>query len=216
MTTELTTRQGPTMATKDSLTKDLRRLVGRADDLLKETGHAVASVLFGDCNPSGKLPISFPRSSGHLPCFYNHKPSARRGYIFDDVTALFPFGFGLSYASFSVGAPILEQSEIGAGETTAVTVEVKNTGSCDGVEVVQMYIRDMVSSVTRPVKELKGFTRVALRPGESRTITFTLGPDQLAFTNIRKERAVEPGAFAIMVGTSSRDSDLTKAMLRVH
>lgn len=182
----------------------------------QETGHAVASVLFGDCTPSGKLPISFPRSSGHLPCFYNHKPSARRGYIFDDVTALFPFGFGLSYTSFSVGTPVLARPEIGTGETTAVTVEVKNTGSCDGVEVVQMYIRDMVSSVTRPVKELKGFTRVALRSGESRTITFTLGPDQLAFTNIRKERVVEPGEFAIMVGTSSRDCDLTKAMLRVH
>lgn len=182
----------------------------------QETGNAIASVLFGDCSPSGKLPISFPRSSGHLPCFYNHKPSARRGYLFDDVTPLFPFGFGLSYASFTLGTPVLAKQEIGTGESTTVSVEVTNTGPCDGVEVVQMYIRDVVSSVTRPVKELKGFARVALRSGESRSITFTLGPAQLVFTDIRKECVVEPGDFAVMVGTSSRDSDLTKTMLRVH
>lgn len=182
----------------------------------QETGRAVASVLFGDVTPSGKLPMSFPRSSGHLPCFYNHKPSARRGYLFDDVTPQFPFGFGLSYTSFTVGAPVLARPVIGTGESTTVTVDVRNTGACDGVEVVQMYIRDMVSSVTRPVKELKGFVRVALRPGESRVVTFTIGPDQLAFTGIRKERVVEPGEFAVMVGTSSRDSDLMKAMLRVR
>jgi beta-glucosidase len=182
----------------------------------QETGQAIASVLFGDCNPSGKLPISFPRSSGHLPCYYNHKPSARRGYLFDDVTSLFPFGFGLSYTTFAVGAPVLAKNDIAANESTTVTVEVTNTGTSEGAEVVQLYIRDLVSSVTRPVKELKAFTRVSLRPGETRNVTFTLGPDQLLFTNVRKERVVEPGEFAIMAGTSSRDVDLKKAMLRVH
>lgn len=182
----------------------------------QETGTAVASMLFGDCNPSGKLPISFPRSSGHLPCYYNHKPSARRGYLFDDVTPLFPFGFGLSYTTFTVGAPVLGRGVMGVNDTTTVTVKVTNTGVRDGEEVVQLYVRDRVSSVTRPVKELKAFTRIGLRAGESGDVTFTIGPDQLLFTNIRKDRVVEPGDFIVMVGTSSRDSDLKTTTLHVH
>jgi beta-xylosidase len=181
----------------------------------QETGRAVADVLFGDHNPSGKLPISFPRSVGHIPSYYNHKPSARRGYLFDDVSALYPFGYGMSYTSFSVSSVRLEKSVIRSDESTTVYAEVRNTGSREGDEVVQMYIRDLVSSVTRPVKELRGFTKIHLKPDESATVTLTVGPEQLSCTNIRKERVVEPGDFEVMVGNSSRDQDLTKVVLQV-
>ena len=181
----------------------------------QESGHAVADVLFGDYNPGGKLPISLPRSAGHLPCFYNYKPSARRGYLFDDITPLYPFGFGLSYTTFALGNPTLEAAQITVGESTHVRVEITNTGSRVGQEVVQMYVRDLVSSVTRPVKELKGFLRVSLKPGETRTVTLPIGPEHLAFTNIEKQYVVEPGDFEIMVGTSSRDQDLSRVILHV-
>jgi beta-glucosidase len=181
----------------------------------QETGHAVADVLFGDYTPGGKLPISIPRSAGHLPCFYNYKPSARRGYLFDDITPLYPFGFGLSYTTFALSNVRLESPVIKGGESTKVSVEIANTGPRVGQEVVQMYIRDLVSSVTRPVKELKGFIRVALKPGESRTVTLPIHPEHLAFTNIDKQFVVEPGDFEIMVGTSSRDEDLSKIILHV-
>jgi beta-glucosidase len=181
----------------------------------QESGHAVADVLFGDYNPGGKLPISIPRSAGHLPCFYNYKPSARRGYLFDDITPLYPFGFGLSYTTFALGNPTLEAAQITVGESTQVRVEITNTGSRVGQEVVQMYVRDLVSSVTRPVKELKGFLRVSLKPGETRTVTLPILPEHLAFTNIDREHVVEPGDFEIMVGTSSRDQDLSRVILHV-
>jgi beta-glucosidase len=181
----------------------------------QETGHAVADVLFGDFNPAGKLPISIPRSVGHLPCYYNHKPSARRGYLFDDITPLYPFGFGMSYTTFAVSNPRLESSSIHAGGTTRLLVDVKNTGPRIGQEVVQMYIRDLVSSVTRPVKELKGFAKISLTPGESRTVALPIGPEHLSFTNIDKQYGVEPGDFEIMVGTSSRDEDLSKVILHI-
>ena len=125
----------------------------------QETGRAVAEALFGDVNPGGKLPITIPRSVGHIPAYYNYKPSARRGYLFDDVTPLYAFGFGLSYTQFQFGQPRLKKSVIGRNESTVVRVDVTNTGPRAGDEVVQMYIRDKVSSVTRPVKELKGFQR---------------------------------------------------------
>jgi beta-glucosidase len=181
----------------------------------QETGVAVADVLFGDFNPGGKLPISIPRSVGHIPCYYNHKPSARRGYLFDDISALYPFGYGLSYTSFCFTNVRLEKSVIGLDESTTVLVDVKNSGSRAGDEVVQVYIRDVVSSVTRPVKELKGFKKVGLKPGESQTIAFTVSPEQLSFTNVDKDFVVEAGDFEIMVGNSSRDQDLTKVMLHV-
>jgi len=116
----------------------------------------VAEALFGDINPGGKLPITIPRSAGHIPAYYNYKPSARRGYLFESVEPLFAFGFGLSYTQFRFGAPRLEKSVIRLDESTRVLVEVTNIGDLTGDEVVQMYIRDRVSSVTRPVKELKG------------------------------------------------------------
>jgi beta-glucosidase len=181
----------------------------------QETGYAVADVLFGDHNPGGKLPVTIPRSVGHLPCFYNHKPSARRGYLFDDISPLYAFGYGQSYTTFAISHARLEKTVIRAYESTALHVEVKNTGKRSGTEVVQMYIRDLYSSVTRPVKELRGFCKVELAPGESRQVTLPITPDDLAFTAVDMVHKVEPGTFEIMVGTSSRDEDLTTLVLEV-
>ena len=181
----------------------------------QETGYAIADVLFGDFNPCGKLPMSIPRSAGHIPCHYNHKPSSRRGYLFDDITPLFPFGYGLSYTTFSFDNLRLEKKIIGLDESTILHVDVTNTGNRTGEEVVQMYIRDLVSSVTRPVKELKGFKKISLKPNETKTVSLTILPEHLAFTNIDKEFVVEPGDFEIMVGNSSRDEDLIKIILQI-
>jgi len=181
----------------------------------QETGIAIADVLFGDYNPSGKLPMSIPRSVGHLPCFYNHKPSARRGYLFDDITPLYPFGFGLSYTTFQISNVRLEKQTIAIDESTKIILEVTNTGKRSGTEVIQMYIHDMVSSVTRPVKELKGFKKVFLNPGETKVVEIPILSEHLAFTNIDKEFKVEPGDFEIMVGSSSKDEDLIKVTLSV-
>jgi beta-glucosidase len=128
---------------------------------------------------------------------------------------LFPFGFGLSYTTFRFSNPRLECDTIASDASTRAFVDVTNAGERAGDEVVQMYIRDVVSSVTRPVKELKGFARIHLRAGETKTVSFTVGPDQLAFTNIHKRWVVEPGQFEIMVGNSSRDTDLSKVKLTV-
>jgi len=181
----------------------------------QENGHAVADVLFGDANPSGKLPITIPRSAGHLPVFYNYKPSARRGYLFDEVSPLYAFGFGLSYTTFAIQNVRLEKKMIRTAGSTRVLADASNTGKREGAEVVQMYIRDAVSSVTRPVKELKGFQKVTLRPGEKKTISFEITPDLLAFYDINMRYVVEPGEFFIMVGNSSRDEDLSKVTLTV-
>jgi beta-glucosidase len=182
----------------------------------QETGRAVAETLFGDCNPGGKLPITIPRSVGHLPAFYNHKPSARRGYLWDDVSPLYAFGYGLSYTTFRLGPVRLDDTEIPADGSTRARVDVTNTGDRPGTEVVQLYIRDRVSSVTRPVKELKGFRRVELRPGETQTVALDITPETLAFHDLDMNYVVEPGAFDIMVGTSSRDEDLQTVVLTVH
>ena len=182
----------------------------------QEAGNAVADVLFGDFNPGGKLPISFPRSAGHIPCFYNYKPSARRGYLFDHITPLYPFGFGLSYTTFSIDNLRIQKDSISVNESTEVLVDIQNTGNREGTEVVQMYIRDIVSSVTRPVKELKGFKKISLKPGESTTVSINILPEHLAFTDINKKYTVEPGEFEIMVGNSSKDEDLTKIILKVE
>jgi beta-glucosidase len=181
----------------------------------QENGHAIADVLFGDVSPSGKLPITVPRSVGHLPVFYNYKPSARRGYLFDDVAPLYAFGFGLSYTSFAIENVRLEKKTIRFNGSTRLLTDVTNTGKRAGAEVVQMYIRDVVSSATRPVKELKGFQKVTLRPGEKKTVTFDITPDLLAFYDVNMKYVVEPGEFFIMVGNSSRDQDLKKVTLTV-
>jgi beta-glucosidase len=181
----------------------------------QENGHAVADVLFGDVNPSGKLPITVPRSAGHLPAFYNYKPSARRGYLFDDVSPLYAFGYGLGYTTFAIENVRLDKKTIRANRSTRVMADVTNTGKREGAEVVQMYVRDIVSSVTRPVKELKGFRKVTLRPGEKKTVSFDITPDLLAFYDVNMKYVVEPGEFFIMVGNSSRDQDLKKVTLTI-
>ncbi len=181
----------------------------------QEGGHAVADVLFGDFNPGGKLPITIPRSAGHLPAYYNYKPSARRGYLFDDVSPLFAFGFGLSYTSFKIKNLRLKKKKIRTRDSAQVLVDVSNTGARAGTETVQLYIRDVVSSVTRPIKELKGFQKIELQPGETRTVAMDITLESLAFYDIHMKYVVEPGDFEIMVGNSSRDSDLQKVILTV-
>jgi beta-glucosidase len=181
----------------------------------QETGRAVAEVLFGDFNPCGKLPITIPRSAGHLPAFYNHKPSARRGYLFDDASPLYAFGYGLSYTNFSIENVRLERERIGRDEATRVFADIINEGTRAGAEVVQLYVRDLISSVTRPVKELKGFRKVFLNPGEKRTIALEITPEALAFYDIEMNYTVEPGEFEIMIGRSSRDVDLRRVTLQV-
>ena len=152
---------------------------------------------------------------GHLSALYNHKPSARRGYLFDEVSPLFPFGFGLSYTTFEFSNLRLAKKRIRRNESTRVRVDVKNTGPRAGTETVQLYIRDLFSSVTRPVKELKGFAKVELQPGDARTVSLEITPESLAFYDIDMKYAVEPGEFEIMVGNSSRDADLQKVVLNV-
>ncbi|KQM27134.1 glycoside hydrolase [Sphingomonas sp. Leaf11] len=180
----------------------------------QETGHAVADVILGRANPGGKLPVSVPRSEGQLPIFYNHKPTARRGYLFDSTAPLYPFGYGLSYTSFTVGAPRLAKATIGRDETVRVSVDVANTGRRAGDEVVQLYVRDDEATVTRPVLELKHFQRVTLQPGERRTVTFDLKPSDLAFWNVDMHRVVEPGTFTISAGNSSTQLKIATLTVR--
>ena len=181
----------------------------------QETGRAIAEVLFGDYSPGGKLPITIPRSAGHVPAFYNYKPSARRGFLFDDVSPLYPFGYGLSYTTFAFTNLRLRKKKISINGSTQVMVDVSNAGERAGSEAVQMYIRDLVSSVTRPIKELKGFKKVWLDAGETKTVTLDITPESLAFYDIGMKYRVEPGDFEIMVGNSSRDQDLQKLILTV-
>lgn len=166
----------------------------------QETGTAVADVLFGDYNPGGKMPVSVPRSVGHIPAYYNHKPTARRGYAFGDISPLYPFGFGLSYTEFEMSEPSLTPK---GGANVDVTVTVTNTGDRAGDEVVQVYVRDVVSSVTRNVKDLRAFRRVSLEAGESKTVTLSLDKSAFEMYNLSMDRVVEPGDFEIMVGNSS-------------
>ena len=169
----------------------------------QETGTAMAEVLFGDVNPSGKLPVSVARDVGQLPMFYNRKPSARRGYLFDDTRPLWPFGHGLSYTTFSYTAPRVGNARIAANGHTTVSVDVTNTGTRDGDEVVQLYVRARVSRVTRPVQELRGFQRIALHAGETRTVQFDVNSRTLGYYGPAMKWVVEPGAFDLMLGGSS-------------
>jgi len=171
----------------------------------QEGGAAAADVLFGDYNPGGRLPITLPRSAGQLPVFYNHKPSARRGYLFADKEPLFAFGHGLSYTTFKYTNLRLAQAQIGPSGRTVASVDVTNMGKVKGDEVVEMYIRDRVSSVTRPVKELKGFRRITLEPSQTATVELAITPDALSLLDEQMNRVVEPGQFDIMVGSSSVD-----------
>jgi len=171
----------------------------------QEGGTAVADVLFGDYNPGGRLPITVPRSVGQLPDYYYQKPSAKREFLGSTTQPLFVFGWGLSYTKFEYGNLRLAPAQIGPKGSTKAQVDVKNAGALRGDEVVQLYIRDEVSSVTRPVKELRGFRRLSLEPGETKTVEFILGPDELSFLNRDMHRVVEPGTFKIMVGGNSKD-----------
>ena len=171
----------------------------------EQQGTAIADALFGRVNPGGKLPVTVARDVGQLPNFYNYKPSARRGYLFSDVTPLYPFGYGLSYTSFDFGAPTLSSASIKAGQGVTVRVPVTNSGKMAGDEVVQVYLRDEVSSVTRPVKELAGFQRITLKPGETRQVDIALPPRVFELWNRDMQRVTEPGDFKIMVGPNSQD-----------
>ncbi len=172
----------------------------------EETGTAVAKTLFGDVNPGGKLPITFPRSVGQLPYYYNHKPTAHLlPYVFVDSTPLYPFGFGLSYTTFTYSNLKVTPEKASADQTITISIDVKNSGKVTGDEIVQLYIRDDVSSITRPVKELKGFKRITLKANETKNVKFEIGRDELQFYNIDMKRVVEPGKFIVMVGGNSED-----------
>ena len=172
----------------------------------QEGGTAAAKVLFGDVNPGGKLPVTFPRSVGQLPAYYDHKPSRNRSYAFVDSSVLFPFGYGLSYTNFKFENVRVEPAKIGPGGTAKVIVDVTNTGTREGEEVPQMYIHQRVASVTQPVMQLRGFQRISLKPGEKKTVEFPITPDTLAILDINMNRVVEPGMFDIMVGPNSAET----------
>jgi beta-glucosidase len=180
----------------------------------EEGGKAIAAILTGEINPSGKLPVSIPRSAGQIPVFYNYKPSGMHSnkygdYVNELVTPLYPFGYGLSYTTFDYSNLVVDKSTAKAGEVVEVNLKVKNTGKAAGEEVVQLYIRDEYASLPRPVRELKGFTRVSLDPGETKTITFHLPVNQLAYYDSEFQLQVEAGRIEIMVGSSSDDIRLS-------
>ncbi|HET9637004.1 MAG TPA: glycoside hydrolase family 3 C-terminal domain-containing protein, partial [Gemmatimonadaceae bacterium] len=185
-------------------------------------GAAVADVLFGEYNPGGKLPSTFPRATGQIPLYYNHRNTGRPAdsanhytskYLDLPWTPLFPFGYGLSYTTFSYSNLRLSAPTIRAGDSVVVSLEVRNTGDRTGDEVVQLYIRDDVASVEEPIKELKGARRVTLQPSETRTVTFVLKPDAFALYDHEMRRVVEPGTFTIFAGTNS--VDVTSVPLQV-
>jgi beta-glucosidase len=169
----------------------------------QETGTAVADVLFGDVNPGGKLPITFPRAVGQIPAYYYRKPTAQRSYVLSNSAPLFPFGHGLSYTTFEYRDLRVTPAQIKPDGAATVSVRVINTGQRTGDEVVQLYVRDRVSSVTRPVKLLQGLRRITLPPGADQTIEFEITPDQLSLLDRRMQRVVEPGWFDLLIGGSS-------------
>ncbi len=176
----------------------------------EEGGGAVADVLFGDVNPGGKIPVTFPRHVGQLPIFYNHQPSAMKShwygdYVSEKTAPLYPFGHGLSYTTFEYSNLSVGKPQVSCGECVAVAVELTNTGSLPGEEVVQLYARDMFASSPRPVKQLVGYTRIELQSGERKKVTFSLPVNLLAFYNQDLELVLEPGRMIVMVGSSSED-----------
>ena len=172
----------------------------------QEGGTAAAAVLFGEVNPSGKLPITFPRSVGQLPAFYNFKPSRNRSYLGTSRQPLFPFGYGLSYTTFKFENVVVNPQKIKPGQSAVVRLDVSNTGARAGDEVAQLYVHQRVASITRPVKELRGFRRIHLRPGEKQTIEFPLTPDALSLLDVNMKHVVEPGDFDLMVGPNSAET----------
>jgi beta-glucosidase len=180
----------------------------------QQTGQSVADVLFGKVSPSGKLTVTFPRSVGQVPDYYDHKPSRMRSYVTDDSTPLYPFGYGLSYSTFDYKNLQVSPSTIAPDGTANVSVDVTNTGAVKADEVVQLYIHAVVALPTRPVEELKDFQRITLNPGEKRTVTFALSPDKLESYDLNMKRTVQPGDFEILVGKSS--VDVVKSTLKVQ
>lgn len=176
----------------------------------EEGGTAAARVLFGDVNPGGKLPITFPHSVGDLPDFYNHKPSDNRSYAFSTRQPLYAFGYGLSYTTFRFDHVRVEPEHIETGGTAKVLVDVTNTGTRAGDEVPQLYVHEEVASVTRPVEQLRAFQRITLAPGETRTVSFEIGSDDLSLLNADMHKVVEPGVFDLMVGPSSAEVKTVK------
>lgn len=172
----------------------------------QEGGHALADILCGDVNPSGKLTISMPRHVGQLPVHYNGKRTRGRRYLEMDLKPLYPFGYGLSYTMYEYTDIQVSQEQIDLDERTTARVRVTNTGAMAGAEVVQLYVSDLVSSVTRPRKELKGFRKIWLEPGASKVVEFDIGPEQLAWTNEDDEAIVEPGEFRILIGPHSEET----------
>ena len=175
----------------------------------EETGTAAAQILFGDISPSGKLTVSFPASTGQIPAYYGKKPySGAFNYQFSSNEPLWPFGYGLSYTTFRYENPRLRDPSIPAGGTTEALVDVVNTGTREGDEVVQMYVHQEVSSVTRAVKELRGFRRIHLKPGERVTVAFPVTPEGLALWDLAMNFTVEPGTFKIYLGPSSAEGQV--------
>jgi beta-glucosidase len=182
-----------------------------------EGGHAIADVLFGDYNPSGKLPVTFPRNVGQVPIHYNMKNTGRpyspndaeqkyrSRYLDSPNSPLYPFGYGLSYTIFEYSDLALDRTRLGADDNITVSVTVANTGEVDGEEVVQLYVRDLVGSVTRPVKELKGFRKILLESGESQVVRFELRPSDLAFHRQDMSYGAEAGEFRVFVGGNSEE-----------
>ena len=182
-----------------------------------ESGDAICVVLFGDKVPSGKLTATMPKSVGQIPLYYNHLNTGRplkegkwfskftSNYLDIDNDPLYPFGYGLSYTTFKYGKPTLSSNTMTNNETISVSVDITNTGNYDADEIAQMYIRDLAASVSRPVKELKGFERISIKKGETKTVTFTITPEDLKFYNQELEYKNEPGEFEVMVGPNSKD-----------
>ena len=172
----------------------------------QETGNAVAGVLFGDVNPSGRLPVTIARNVGQLPVYYYKTPAARRGYVFSDNSPLFPFGFGLSYTTFDISKPVADREQIACSGKAQVSVTVTNTGKRAGDQVVQMYIHHPVSSVVQPVQALKGFQRIHLEPGASQKVTFEVGTEELSILDANLKRTVEPGKVDVQIGANSAET----------
>ncbi|MGN7415321.1 glycoside hydrolase family 3 N-terminal domain-containing protein [Paenibacillus sp. SAF-068] len=180
----------------------------------QEGGHAIADILFGDVNPSGKLTISIPKHVGQLPIYYNGKRSRGKRYLEEDLEPRYAFGYGLSYTTFEYSEPQLSDASMTSGQSVTVSVNVTNTGRYAGAEVVQMYISDVVSSLTRPAKELKGFEKVHLGPGETQTVEFRIGAEQLQYIGRDLKPVVEPGQFHIHIGSSVNDTQMAELTVR--
>lgn len=195
----------------------------------EQQGNSLADILVGNVNPSGRVNVSFPRSTGNTPCFYNYYPTDRvqqfdragsptepaGHYIFDTPYALYEFGYGLSYTRFDYTDCRLNDSVFHAGDKIIVEVEVENRGERDGKEVVQLYVRDRISSVATPIKQLKAFKKVLVEKGESETVTLELPVSELALYDVRMNRVVEPGEFEIQIGSSSDKIHYNKVIIVV-